>query len=83
MRWPTVEQRLPRCSLYVCLRGTKMLGKWVKITTQSAHRGRPHIWHPFLPLQVHSPANGTDRTGVNGIKLRCSDMSTITSTVGP
>ncbi|KAL8168572.1 UNVERIFIED_CONTAM: hypothetical protein K2H54_003107 [Gekko kuhli] len=34
-------------------------------------------------LQVHSPANGTDRTGVNGIKLRCSDMSTITSTVGP
>ncbi|XP_060117985.1 vitelline membrane outer layer protein 1-like [Heteronotia binoei] len=34
-------------------------------------------------LQVHSPANGTDKTGVNGIKLRCSDMSSITSTVGP
>uniref|UniRef100_A0ACB8G6I9 Uncharacterized protein n=2 Tax=Sphaerodactylus townsendi TaxID=933632 RepID=A0ACB8G6I9_9SAUR len=34
-------------------------------------------------LQVHSPANGTDKTGVNGIKLRCSNLSTVTSTVGP
>nr|XP_056708105.1 vitelline membrane outer layer protein 1-like [Euleptes europaea] len=34
-------------------------------------------------LQVHSPAHGTDKTGVNGVKLRCSDLSAVTSTVGP